>query len=287
LGRASAGREADDGEGMTDWYYHAPGQGRVGPLTADEMRACYRERRIARDTLAWHEGLREWQPLERLIEELGLTGVQPDMSRPPPPPPIRPTAATASHAARPSVPVEPPPSNRTGCIIAVIVVGFLGLFLIGILAAIALPAYNDYVKRSKAAQTGQAAPDAPLAGPKVYAFDPERMEDTDALARDLITLSMREFYAANSNTCPDTLEFERMMVRYPRYQGSEEDGWFGIDPARPISGVCAYAVRFNGLGPEVIDKTVQYDVTITGDDVTVYCRNIDLPAGFAPPRCGA
>lgn len=270
---------------MTDWYYHAPGQGRVGPLTADEMRACYRERKIARDTLAWHDGLREWQPLERLIEELGLTGVQPDMSRPPPPPPMRPAAATASHAARPSAPVEPPPSNRTGCIIAVIVVGIIGLFLIGILAAIALPAYNDYVKRARAAQSGQTDPANPAMRNDVY--DAGRMEKTDALARDLITLSMREFYAAYGNTCPDTLEFERMMVKYPRYQGSEEDGWFGIDQVRPISGVCAYAVRFNGLGPEVIDKTVQYDVTITGDDVTVYCRNIDLPAGFAPPRCGA
>jgi type IV pilus assembly protein PilA len=287
MGHARAGREADDGEGMTDWYYHAPGQGRVGPLTADEMRTCYRERRIARDTLAWHEGLREWQPLDRLIEELGLTGVQPDMSLPPPPPPTRPAAATASHAARPSVPLEPPPSNRTGCIIAVIVAGFIGLFLIGILAAIALPAYSDYVKRSKAAQAGQAAPGAPVAGPKVYTFDAERMEDTDALVRDLIVVSMREFYAANGNTCPDTFEFDRMMVRYPRYQGSEDDGWFGIDPARPISGVCAYAVRFYGLGPEVMDKTVQYDVNMTGDEVTVYCRNIDLPAGFAPPRCGA
>ena len=70
---------------MTDWYYHAPGQGRVGPLTAERMQQLYRDRVIVRDTLAWHEGLREWQPLDRLIEELGLTGVQPDLSKPPPP----------------------------------------------------------------------------------------------------------------------------------------------------------------------------------------------------------
>ena len=85
---------------MSDWYYHAPGQGRVGPLSADEMRARYRDRRITRDMLAWHDGLREWQPVERLIEELGLSGIEQDRSRPPPVPPTRPSAANASHAAR-------------------------------------------------------------------------------------------------------------------------------------------------------------------------------------------
>lgn len=272
---------------MTNWYYHAPGQGRVGPLTAEEMRKRYRERQIVRDTLAWHEGLREWQPLDRLIEELGLTGVEPDMSLPPPPPPVRrPAAATASHAARPTLPVEPPPSNRSGCIIAAIVIGVGGLFLVGILAAIALPAYQDYVKRAKAAQTGQAAPAGAASAPTAT-YDAGRMEAVDGLARELITVSMREFYAANGNVCPDTFEFERMMVRYPRYQGSESGGWFSIDPARPASGVCAYAVRFHGLGTEVADKTVQYEASLAGENITIYCRNIDLPAGFAPPRCGA
>lgn len=273
---------------MTDWYYHEPGQGRVGPLTAEEMRRRYRERRIVRDTLAWHEGLREWQPLERLIEELGLTGVEPDLSRPPPPPPPRPAAATASHAARPAMPVEPPPSNRSGCIVAAIVIGVGGLILLGILAAIALPAYQDYVKRAKAAQTGQTDPTATQAAPaRTSAFDAENMETTDALARELIVASMREYYAANGNVCPDTLEFERMMVRYPRFQGSEDFGWFGIDPARPVSGMCAYAVRFEGLGPEVSGRTVQYDANVVGETIEIYCRNIDLPAGFAPSRCGA
>ena len=37
---------------MTDWYYHAPGQGRVGPLTAEQMQQRYRDRVIVRDTLA-------------------------------------------------------------------------------------------------------------------------------------------------------------------------------------------------------------------------------------------
>ncbi len=264
---------------MTDWYYHQPGQGRVGPLDADAMRKAYRERRISRDTLAWHEGLREWQPLERLIEELGLTGVHPDPPLPPPVP-TRPAAATASHAG-PMRGTAPPPSNRSGCIIAVVVIGVVGLVLVAILAAIALPAYQDYVKRAKAAQAGRNGQE------QVQPYDPERMAKTDALARELVTAAMREFYAANGNTCPDTFEFETLQVRHPRYQGSEENGWFLIDAARPQSGACAYEVGFRGLGPEVQDKRVQYDVNIVGDEITLYCRNKTIPAGYAPARCGA
>jgi type IV pilus assembly protein PilA len=276
---------------MTDWYYHAPGQGRVGPLSADEMRKCFRERRIARDTLAWHEGLREWQPVERLIEELGLSGVQPDMSLPPPPPPQRPTAATASHAARLTAPAEPPPSNRTGCIIAVVVIGFVGLIVLAIVAAIVIPAYHNHVERSKTTQTGQSAPPGAARQPvreapaKVATFEAERMAQTDALARELVTVAMREFYNANGNVCPDTSEFEQMMVRYPRYQGSEHGGWFGIDPANPDGSQCAYEVRFYGLGPEVQDNTLRYEVNLAGEAVTIVCRNNTLPSGFLPPNC--
>lgn len=271
---------------MTDWYYHEPGRGRVGPLSADEMRQRYRQRQIARDTLAWHEGLREWQPVERLIEELGLSGVQPDASLPPPVP-SRPAAATASHAG-PMRTAAPPPSNRTGCVIIAIVLGVVGLFLLGILAAIALPAYQQYVERSKAARTGQATPSAqtqpPTVQQKVYTFDAGRMADTDTLARELVTVTMREFYAANGNTCPDTFEFETMQVRHSRYQGNE-DGWFGIEPAEPGGSQCAYAVRFFGLGPEVLDKTLRYEVNISGDEVAIVCRNKTLPSGYLPPHC--
>ena len=53
------------------------------------MRKRYRDRRIQRDTLVWHPGLREWQPLAGMAEELELDSVQPDASLPPPlPPPL-------------------------------------------------------------------------------------------------------------------------------------------------------------------------------------------------------
>ncbi len=274
---------------MTDWYYHEPGQGRIGPLSTDDMRTRYRERRIVSDTLAWHDGLREWQPVARLIEELGLSGVQPDVSLPPPVP-ARPAAATASHAG--PMRAKAPPSNRTGCLIAAVVVGIVSLVVLAILAAIALPAYQDYAERSKAAQTGQVTPPSPalpqMVPQSTGSFDAKRMAQTDLLGRELVTAAMREFYVANGNVCPDTLEFDKMMVRAPRYQGSE-DGWFTIDPANnpanPDGSQCAYAVSFLGLGPEVLDKTLRYEVNMAGDEVNIVCRNQSLPSGFLPPRC--
>jgi type IV pilus assembly protein PilA len=265
---------------MTDWYYHAPGQGRVGPLSADEMRARFRDRRITREMLAWHDGLREWQPVDRLIEELGLTGIEQDLSRPPPVPP-RPAAAVASHAARPSTHIEPPPSNRTGCIIAAVAVGIGGLVMLAILAAIAIPAYQDYVKRAKAAQ-GQAQQPLPQA-PETRTFDAERMADTDALARELVTLAMRDM-ADSPGACPDLYEFERIQVRQPRLQGNE-DGWFTLDPARPESGECAYDVGYLGFGPDLDGRQVRYEVSRVGDEVVIRCSNRTLQAQHLPPDC--
>ena len=80
---------------MTDWYYHLPGQGRIGPLGADDVREAYRDGRVQRDTLAWHVGARDWLPLDRFSESLRLD----ELGTPAIPPPIHPTpAAVAGHA---------------------------------------------------------------------------------------------------------------------------------------------------------------------------------------------
>lgn len=255
---------------MTDWYYHDPARGRVGPLTAEDMRQRYRERVIARDTLAWHEGLREWQPLERLIEELGLTGVQPDNRLPPPVPP-RPAAATASHASTLRG-AERPPSKSNGCLIVALVVGVACLLGVGLIAALAIPAYQDYVERSQASQ-----------GKATATFDAARMAETEALARELVQRAVAEHYP-KSGACPDEYEFESLQVRESRLAG-DENGWFGLTQARPSTGHCAYNVEFFGLGPELQGKTVHYEVTLDGENAVVTCRNNDLAPEHLPPAC--
>jgi type IV pilus assembly protein PilA len=133
---------------MGSWYYVDGGQTRQGPVGAEALIEAYRQGQVGLDSLVWREGLSEWAPLGQFRDELGLAGTA---SVAPPSPP-----------AVPGVQATPARKNN-GCLIAAVVVGGGGLALVvilGILAAIALPAYQDYVTRSKLAVVrveGQAA----------------------------------------------------------------------------------------------------------------------------------
>ena len=159
-------RHATGDDAMTDWYYHDPIEGRVGPLPADQLRARYGERRIQLDTLVWHHGLREWSALERQAEALDLHSITPDASLPPPlprsvpPSPPRPSLSSAPYGMvggghAPMLPKK----GMSGCLIALIVAAALSVPVIAILAAIAIPQYQQYVVRSKVvAALAAAAP---------------------------------------------------------------------------------------------------------------------------------
>lgn len=124
---------------MSDWYYSTGADQRQGPLDSNELIAQFRQGRIGLDTLVWRDGQAQWQPLGDFATELGLTGGAV-------PPPLPPRAAPATQALS-----APPKSGMSGCMIALIIVGALALPMIAILAAIALPAYNDYTLRAQVA----------------------------------------------------------------------------------------------------------------------------------------
>ena len=149
---------------MSDWYYHAPGQGRVGPLAAEALRDHFDAGRIRRDTLVWREGMAEWQPLENMSVELGIEPAQLYAPPPPQPPPLPPTAASASMHAQ-SIAFVPPPkkSGLSGCLIALIVIAVVAVPAAAILAAIAIPAYQDYTLRAKVAEAAVSAEPVKLA----------------------------------------------------------------------------------------------------------------------------
>lgn len=135
---------------MTDeWYYAEGNRLRQGPLSPENLVALYRSERIGLDTLVWREGMPQWRPLAEVADELGITSAPGAPALQPPPLPPAPAIAATAPAAAPAVPRK----ELSGCAIAAIasfVAGTCLLFLIAMLAAIALPKYQEYVLRSQA-----------------------------------------------------------------------------------------------------------------------------------------
>ncbi|GAB3064884.1 pilin [Stenotrophomonas tumulicola] len=145
---------------MSEWF-HAEGNRQIGPVSAEDIAALFREDRIGLETLVWRDGLPAWQPLHSVADELGLTAVPPPPaahleSTPPQLPPAVPLPSSPYAGPPSSIPVPPRKSGLSGCALTAIIGGGALVVLVpvcAILAAIALPSYNDYVIRSKVAQS--------------------------------------------------------------------------------------------------------------------------------------
>lgn len=143
---------------MSGWYYADRNRQQHGPVTSDELVAHYRFGRVALDSLVWREGLPQWLPLREFAGELGLHAAPSggDAAPPPVPPPAAATAGAAPQDRLLRTPAAPAPKKgMSGGKIALIVAAALLLPCIGIggiLAAIAIPAYNDYTQRAKVMQ---------------------------------------------------------------------------------------------------------------------------------------
>lgn len=119
---------------MSTWYFVDRGNNRQGPVDAEGLAEAHRLGQLDFNSLVWREGMAEWAPLGQFQAELNL--------RPP----------GAVPPGMPAPAAEAPAAKKGGCgVVALIAVG-VGIFLVvvlAILAAIALPAYQDYVVRSK------------------------------------------------------------------------------------------------------------------------------------------
>ncbi|EWC50808.1 PilA [Xanthomonas citri pv. glycines str. 8ra] len=139
---------------MRSWYYADGHRHRHGPVADDALLGLYRDRVIALDTLVWREGLDHWVPLSACADTLGPP-VSTDVRAGAVPPPLPPAAAYIT-PAHPSIAPAQPRSVRSGWPLVAVLGAVVGVFVmvgvIGILAAIAFPAYNDYLSRAKVAE---------------------------------------------------------------------------------------------------------------------------------------
>lgn len=109
---------------MAQWFYVDKNQQRIGPMDASVLVDALRHGQLNLNSMVWQEGMPVWQPLSMHYDALGV----PESMR-----------------AR-----KPAKSSNAGIwIIVLLVGGFIGIAVLGILAAIAIPAYDDYTVRAK------------------------------------------------------------------------------------------------------------------------------------------
>jgi type IV pilus assembly protein PilA len=129
---------------MSNWFYADQAQQRRGPVTKEQLCIAFQQNQISESNLVWTQGMAGWQTLASVADQLGITVA--------PLPPPMPFGATGSsnfgyQNANGALLVKKS-GGTSGCLIAVIV-GVAGLVVLSILAAIALPAYQDYTVRAR------------------------------------------------------------------------------------------------------------------------------------------
>jgi type IV pilus assembly protein PilA len=113
---------------MSNWYFSDRLQQRHGPMSADELRMAYQRGDIGPASLVWTDGFPNWVPLSSVGAALGISSFPSNNGQ---------------------VMMQPPKKGMSGCMLAIIVGAVVAIPLLAILAAIALPAYQDYTIRAK------------------------------------------------------------------------------------------------------------------------------------------
>lgn len=234
---------------MTQWYYADNTRKRIGPLTDDELREHYRQRRLHRDSLVWRDGMAQWQPLQHVAAELALDSITPDATLPPPLP-----AADPAPAYTPVRAAQPRKKGMSGCLIALLVCAALAIPMVGILAAIAIPAYNDYVQRAKVMEVMASV------GPLQQAIGE---------------------YVARERSCPDNDSADLAPVLQQLGQGPRVAT---VRVGTLQSGRCAFEITLRGIGVQNDGKTLLFEAS---DDAASQwdCSGGDLSTRVRPQQC--
>lgn len=233
---------------MTAWYYADHTRNRIGPLSADELREHYRQRKLRRDSLVWRDGMVGWQPLASVAGELGLDAITLDPTQPPPLPGSEPPPGFTP------VRTMPKQQRMSGCLIALIICAVLAVPVVGILAAIALPAYNDYIQRAKVAEVIPAS----------------------AQLEHAITA-----HVASEGACPDN---DSESIAAPLRQLSQSPRVAAVRVGTLEGGHCAFEITFQAIGTQSDGTTLLFEASDEAAQ-TWTCSGGNLPDRYRPRQC--
>jgi len=233
---------------MTTWYYADDARNRIGPLSADELRDHYRRRQATDGSLAWREGLAQWQPLATFAHELGLDAIARDPALPPPLPACEPPPGFTPVRTRPAK------QGLSGCLIALLVGVAVAIPMAGILAAIAIPAYGDYVQRAKVMEVVAGA--APL---------------QRAIAA----------HVATAGTCPDE---NAATIATPLQQLRGNPRSAAVRVGTLEGGHCAFEITLQAIGAQADGRTLLFEAA--DEEASQWnCNGGDLPGRYRPRHC--
>ena len=218
----------------SQWYYADAKNQQQGPVEAAWLANAFKDGSVAATTLVWREGLAGWAPLSQIARELGLVVVGP---------PAIPPAWTAP--AGPKI-AKPSSSNTWIIVVVVLIFGFIAV--IGILAAIAVPAYSDYTTRAKI--SGAIAQVSP------------------------VKVQVAEFFASE-NRCPSNGQGD---IGTPESYASTTLASVNVG-AIGKGGDCGIRLTFKNIGAR---DTEGKQVLMTMDSKMQWQYSSDMPTKFLP-----
>ena len=217
------------------WYYADAKNQQQGPVEAAWLANAFKGGSVAATTLVWREGLAAWVPLSQIARELGLVVVG--------------TPALPPAWSAPTGPRIAKPASSSSWVIVVVVLLFGFVAVMGILAAIAVPAYQDYTLRAKV--SGALAQVSP------------------------VKVDVAEFFA-NENRCPSNGHDD---FGTPESYASTILASITLG-ALPDGGGCVIALTFKNLGPR---DTEGKQLLMTMDRKMQWQYSSDLPTKYLPP----
>lgn len=229
----------------SSWFYVDRNGQRQGPVTAHAIREAYRQRSVDGETLIWREGMSDWLALKQFEIEFDLDDLD-AVAEPPPVPRAAPAVAPTA--------LPPPAKKSNGCLLIGAIVLVCLLVIVAVLAAIAIPQYQEYVARAQAAEA-------------------------IAIGNGLKP-SIEQFHAENG-VCPTNASegFGPPQSYAGRYVGSIHLGVLS-------GGSCAMQIRFGSQATQAIrGKSIVIEAMPGEAGMNWVCSGPDMPPRLLPVHC--